>query len=489
MADVGAQSRYSVSSTDDFDEALVYLRQNSLLAETEFLRFARKCGLPIRGVVRGEPGDFLQRGWLSADGVRSDGEALFHPFRIYVVHKLLCTSRAVSEEVDAVASNWNRIVDIAVLLEPLYWPFITGKVTWPGVISEDERVTHLREYRPKVLELVGTLNSEEWKALHENLRLDAASLDDNPELYLLLRLSTWSARDKLKGKIAAGVWFRHMAEVLRRAFEEVHGASWPEEDKAFGVWMKGARTLTYGSETPLENEAEARHHIAVNFGLITGSVVRWYVEGDTEYYAVLTLLPEPGLCNIELVNLKGNLASGKGNIALKLEDGLSQDRKLRRFSFLSFDMDVAENVKLVRRQVEQGRIVGHIAAHLPDFEFANFSLNELVEVAARIDEKAGFSAERLHHADWTGVSSGRQFEQRYMEVSERSQSLKGKEWGKALAEYAAEQPERDGKERPFWAELKAALSARQVKYDQHRDEYSYDSASFKIVPKGKCQEE
>ncbi|MBZ2188239.1 hypothetical protein K8B33_03975 [Alcanivorax sp. JB21] len=485
MADVESRSSDSFSSTDSFQMALEYLRQNRLLAEAEFLHFTRKCGLPIKGVVRGDPGDFLQRGWLNTDGVRGDGEPLFHPFRIYVAHKLLCILRPVSEEVDAVASSCNRIVDIAVLLEPLYWPLITDKVTWPGAVSEDEHATHLQEYRPKVLELVRALNPEEWKVLHENLRQDAASVDDNPDLYLLLRLSTWSARENLKGKVAAGVWFRHMAEVLRRAFEEVHGASWPEEDNAFGVWMKGARTLAYGSETPLENLAEARHHVAVNFGLITGSVVRWYVEGDTEYHAVLTLLPEPGRCNIELVNLKGNLASGKGNIALKLEDGLFQDRKLRRFSFLSFDMDVAANVKLVRRQVEQGRIVGHIAAHQPDFEFANFDLKELLEVAARIDEKAGFSADDLRRATWSDVSGGRQFERRYMEVSKRRQSLKGEEWGKALAEYAADQPERDGSERPFLAELKAALRARQVKYDQHRDEYSYDPASFKIVPKRK----
>jgi len=376
-------------------------------------------------------------------------------------------------------------VDIAVLLEPLYWPLITGKITWPGGISEDEHASRLQEYRPKVLELVRSLNLEEWKALHEKLRCDAANVDDNADLYLLLRLSTWSARDKLKGKVAAGLWFRHMAEVVRRAFQEVHSESWPEEDKAFGVWMKGGRTLVYGSERPLENLSEARHHVAVNFGLITGSVVRWYVEGDTEYHAVLTLLPEPGRLNIELLNLKGNLASGKSNIALKLEDGLSQDRRLRRFSFLSFDMDVAENVKLVGRLVEQGRIVGHIAAHQPDFEFANFDLNELVEVAARFDEQAGFSADCLRRADWTGVWGGRQFEQRYREVSERGRSLKGEEWGKALAEYAADHPERDGNERPFWTELKAALRARLVKYDQHRDNYSYDPASFKLVPKRK----
>jgi len=408
---------------------------------------------------------------------------LFHPFRVYVAHKLLGISRRAPEQVGKAASHWNRVVDLAVLLEPLYWPSITGKITWPGGISEEEQARRLDSYRPKALDVVRSLEPQEWKALHEKLRLDAASVDDNTDLYMLLRVSTWSAREKLKGAVAAGLWFRHMAEVIRWAFEEVHKESWPEEDQAFGVWMKGARTLVYGSERPLEHLAEARQHVAVNFGLITGSVVRWYVEGDTEYNAILALLPEPGRFNIELVNLRGNLASGKANIALKLKDGLLQDRKLRRFSFISFDTDVPENVKLIRRQVEQDHVVGYIAAHQPDFEFANFDLNELVEVAAQLDEHSGFSGDPLRRADWTGILACSDFEKRYKEVSGRGRSLKGEEWGKALAQFASENPKRAGEERHVWKELNAALRARRVKYDQHQKEYSFDVVTFELVPR------
>jgi hypothetical protein len=36
------------------------------------------------------------------------------------------------------------------------------------------------------------------------------------------------------------------------------------------------------------------------------------VEGDTEYYAFLEVLQEPGIYGIELINLRGEIAIAKG---------------------------------------------------------------------------------------------------------------------------------------------------------------------------------
>jgi len=275
-----------------------------------------------------------------------------------------------------------------------------------------------------------------------------------------------------------------MAEVLRLAFEDIHKLSWPEEDHAFGQWMQGERTVAYGSERPLANDLHSRPHLAFHFGLFTGSAVRWYVEGDTEYYAILSVIPKPAKSGVELVNLRGNLATGKDNIALKLRDGLIEDCSLRRFSIISFDTDVDANVKAIRQQVTQGNVVGYIAAHSPDFEFDNFTCEELVEIAARIDETYDFSGASVHDANWAGVTCGSQFEQRYLEVSDRRPAgLKGKEWGIALAEYAGSHPKRMDTqiERPFWREIRAALQARTAHYNLQRKDYYFDPVTFEAV--------
>jgi hypothetical protein len=147
---------------------------------------------------------------------------------------------------------------------------------------------------------------------------------------------------------------------------------------------------------------------------------------------------------------------------------------------ISFDTDVSTNVKAVRRQIDQKHVVGFIAAHKPDFEFANFTIQELAEIAARIDDKNSVSGDQVRNSDWTGICTGKAFEARYKKVSSRKpRSLKGQQWGEALATYILEHPKRsdDGNERPFWREIRAALQARVASYDLqqkfgfHRDTF------------------
>jgi hypothetical protein len=298
-------------------------------------------------------------------------------------------------------------------------------------IGENDQKLRLAKYRGKVLKLVRSLDPTVWANTHATLRTSAAWLDQNSELYVLLRLSSWEQRKELRGRISCALWIRHMAEVIRRGFEEAYQTQWAEEDQAFGHWTPGARVRLFGSERPFDDTLRSKPFLAHRFGLFTGSAIRWYVEGETEYYAVLHILSEPSRLAVELVNLKGEIASEKRNAARKLEDALSEDLALRRFSLISFDRDVKANERAIRQQVEKDNVVGLINANNPDFEFANFTLDELVRIAASMDEHLGFDGEKLRKTDWQGVDASRAFAQRYEKVSERRRPLKGKEWGEA----------------------------------------------------------
>lgn len=246
----------------------------------------------------------------------------------------------------------------------------------------------------------------------------------------------------------------------------------------------GACKIAYGQERPLDHVLQSKPYLAFEFGLFTGSVVRWYVEGETEYHAVHAVIPHPETHGIELINLRGSIEAERSNAALKLHDGLLQDLALRRISMISFDMDVPAARRAVRRQVEEGNVVGFIAAHDPDFEFANFTVAELVEIAARIDEKHGVSGDAVRNADWTGVACGRAFEDRYKAVSARKpRGLKGKEWGRALAAYASEHSSRgdDDGERVFWRSIRTALQGRFAHYDHTREHRGFDPDSFASI--------
>jgi|688.fasta_scaffold219418_1 hypothetical protein len=510
-------------STSDSQELIQELakdlarcRQNRLLSEGEFIRFCKKREIPVWGVVTGDPSLLQNRGLLREDSRREDGSPLYHPFRFYIIYVILeslrnplsrssyldrervlpTLERIVREwlpsdqEISARAAQASEIVELAILLEPLYWRYVTGVIV--NSVCTMEGKLDYTNYSKVVKQYVKKLCPDQWKARHDILRRKAANIDDNGSLYLLLRLSSWEQRQKLTGRISLALWIRHIAEMIRLAFEEIHEVKWDEEDWAYGHWFEDGRRLTYGFERPLDQPDEAQSRLAFLFRLATGSSIRWYVEGETEFYAISKLIPNPSREGIELVNLKGNIATGKDNIAMKLAEALAQDKEQRRFSMISFDADVEANVKLIRKQVSEDRVIGCIAANTPDFEFANFSLEELVKIACRIEEHYGFASQSLLEGDWKGIATGKEFEKRYCSLSKRRpRGLKGSEWGCFLAEYAMEYPVRsdNGQERPVISQVYIGLAARTFHYDSSKESLCFDEESFQLMKKGDKQQQ
>ena len=455
---------------------LAMLRQNWLLTESAFLSFARDRGLGVVGVIKGEPGELHRRGFLSADG-RNGKDLQFHPFRFHALQQALNAGDRITTEK---ARQWNSTAELAILLEPLYWPEVVGHLRFQ--IGEMDHKIQSRPVQAQGHPATAPPGCERWAKIHEALRIDAAWIDPNRELYILLRLSLWAQREALRGRIAGALWLRHMAEVIRRGFEEVHAVRWPEEDRAFGRWTPGARARLFGSERPYDDPLRSKGFIAYQFGLFTGSTLRWYVEGETEYYAILHLLEQPAKLGIELVNLRGEISAEKRNAARKLEDALKEDLALRRFSVISFDRDLEPNVRAIRAQIVQGHVVGLIDANDPDFEFANFSLDELVEVAARMDDQFGLDGGKVRRANWQGIKSAQAFADHYSKISDRHSSPKGKVWGKALAAWALKHSAapRSGAERPFLRMISAAFWAWHSNYEIREGPFRNRSADIRI---------
>lgn len=481
------------------------LRQNRLMGESQFLSFLQDRGLPVSGVVGGEPGEFVRRMWLDCDKRDGDGSPLFHPFRMFPVHRILerCDLRISTtnslhphgylrlaerllkemprdDEFRGVGREWNRVVDLAVLLEPIYWPGIVERRPWSGYLSEENA---WRGFRSKTLDFLRTLDSKLWKRVHECLLIDAAWLDDNPMVYVLLRVAKWEQRETLKGRLSAALWLRHMAEVIRCGFEEAFDERWPEEYEGFGHWPEGTKERIFGAERPLDSAMRTKPFVAREFGLFTGSSVRWYVEGDTEYFAFLELLSDPVYYSIELVNLHGEVAARRGNTVMKLENMLREDRRLRRFSMISLDGDVGENKRFTRIQILDDNLVGKVAWHNPDFEFANFSFTELVEIAATMDESMGLWGSPIRDAKCGAITGAKAFEQWYRSASTRSGAdLKGEAWGRALGRYASEHPKTEaGHERPMIGQMRAAAFGWSTAYVSHHRHFTLDPDTFEVV--------
>ncbi len=241
---------------------LATCRQNPLLSEGEFIRFCKKRDVPVFGVIAGDPGKLQARGLLREDARSDRSFPLYHPFRFYIVYEVLDSLRIPlarssylerekvlptlerhlrerlpsDKQISARAAKANEIVELAILLEPIYWQYVTGIIA--GSAFSMEGKPDNSSYIKTVKQYVKSLCPEQWKANHDILRRRAAHIDDNGSLYLLLRLSCWEQRKKLTGRISLALWIRHIAETIRLAFEELHEVKWDEEDWAYGHWLE-----------------------------------------------------------------------------------------------------------------------------------------------------------------------------------------------------------------------------------------------------------
>ena len=230
------------------------LRQVDLVDKSQLFTFLCDRGLAQYGM-----GDRFEARLkeLFGDSPSPDGTDEFHPFRFFTMFRALQNRSGSTRS----PSAEDESIDLAVLLEPIYWPEITYRKT--GNLAADEYWRLLDDYKRPVSALLQQEDGNDWKPRHEKLLRIAARLDSNQELYLLLRLSGWDQRKKLTGSVSAALWIRHIAEVIRRGFEEAHGARWPEEDGIFGR----LRSRLLGSERLLDQPALSRRHVARRFEL------------------------------------------------------------------------------------------------------------------------------------------------------------------------------------------------------------------------------
>jgi len=305
----------------------------------------------------------------------------------------------------------------------------------------------------------------------------------NEKLYLLLRLSKWNCREHLKGRIAAALWLRHIAEVLRLGFEDVYEVHWKEEFEGGQKWPKEIGERLFGSHRPLDNELKTIPYLVSFFGLHKGSTVRWYIEGYTELGSISGFLSgAAGDYGIEIVNLKGCFGRIRGNakLVLDLRSSLEEDKRLKRFSMISFDTDNQETRKQISKLIKDKCIVGSLHPHSPDFEFANFSLEELIQALAQFDEESGYDSTPFKEPIAGIIENARHLEKFYckLTLSNRT-SLKGEDWGHLLGRLAKLTPfNSDGKKRPIIEQISNAIRSRRARYDYHIANYKLNQESF-----------
>lgn len=197
---------------------------------------------------------------------------------------------------------------------------------------------------------------------------------------------------------------------------------------------KRLRESWFGTDRPLDYPSFYKQRTLQRMGLDPSIRVNWYVEGSTELGYLQSALGSPRDCQVQILNRKGHFA---GKTVERIFEEVQADLEAERFTFISIDDDVKENVESVRRLVDNNLVVGFISVSKPDFEFANFDLAELIEAAIIFDgtdpKDPIDSSSLLENADWSEVLNGGSFSDHYVRLHRQTRRCpKGYRWGATL---------------------------------------------------------
>ncbi len=444
-------------------------------------------------------------------------EFYFHPFRFYVLYRIdrilslnICPmqmlvsvgdypkvlGRIISDfqkwSADPEFLNhvckWNEITTLCVATEPCVYERIFKMLKsspWVGFSEQRRRIQEHWKELAKYYQKAGLKALEDFR---QDLCANAKFLDPNKEVHMILRLMTGRYRENVKGELGGALQLLTMAETLRLASEDVFGKQLREEDElGFGHKSSWMKKELYGSSRIIDAGSRVANEYLRQFGLDYGVRLRWYVEGDTEYGALNSVIGQYSA--IELVNLKGSVIE-KRRKGVSFRDSLRNDLKAGIFSFVSIDTDNENYVRVLRKSAECDEICGEIYLADPDIEFANFTLPELEEIIWEIavENGAKTSIRNEFHQAISGAKSGEELWKRARKaVPELQNSGKGIYWGEKLMEFALENPEFDedvmdeSKTRPLVEALNAAFRSVHADYHLTRREYQIDPSSLRLV--------
>ena len=204
---------------------------------------------------------------------------------------------------------------------------------------------------------------------------------------------------------------------------------------------------------------------------------------------------------VPVTNLHGLMKSSEGNQMLTFFwDELQADLKNQVYSLVMIDEDLEENVKPVRgaarlnQTSENEGMFGRFFLANPDFELANFEIEELEEIlwkwVAEYTETSPSQTERelLHSyvkdaTGSTGFFDGVGHATRFL--PQLTGYKKGAEWGAKLMDYAWEHPLKQSRKRQIREAVELVLFWEKTtgleRYGISRKKYRVDPTTGKIV--------
>lgn len=411
----------------------------------------------------------------SSSGSPSDS-LLWHPFQLWFFYQLArnleinialdaslsgpeayakLAQRLVSEvpeRMEKIANEsehtaFQRVLALLLLVEPIVHISISSSISLHPHLGESlDKYFSWRESlnSSALLSSVG-LTVEEVERWHHNLAANAHISDPVNDFRILLRHANRRKLEKLEGRALLALGLYDMAEVLRRYLEQFHGRELLEEDDViYGPQGPDVKRRFYGSPRTADFNRTVFRRIVRDFDLDPQARTIWFIEGDTEE-AYIKRMAERLHIDLDRAGVDVMNLNGLGGLSSdRLMELLERFRREEIFPFVSIDSDARqEHLRCLRNYASKGLLPIGFKVWNPDFEASNFSYDELAKVANQIAANAGFTADITPAEIEQEMTKGSQPVGKTIEKLWNKRLFfgnKGAAWGKALADWASNNP-------------------------------------------------
>ncbi len=369
-----------------------------------------------------------------------------------------------------ILSYLNTLVSLSAIIEPTTHRIVYEKISICHPHSFEEMVLELEKLQDQVIELLHEIGEDRLIYFKNEFCKAAYSLDSNNDLHLLIRLMRSDRRSNLKGQIAAAMQLKEASEGFRRLMELMYQKDFPEEDACgYATVNQERKIMMYGNTRILDGERKTSNLFIRSLGLDFGIKVNVYVEGETELSAIKSIFENNS--RVAIINLGGNFVEKR---VLAFRESLRKDIAMQIYSFVVFDGDKEDNLRVVKRAAENEDFFGEFSVSKPDFEYGNLSTNELCEIVSiATGEKLNVIKAAFIDVAATCKSAKKFFEVLHRQYPNLKKIDKGEAWGKALAEYILEHHS-DKDEKPF------VHLVQMIRRVLNSSSYKYDFGSLKL---------
>ena len=289
-----------------------------------------------------------------------------------------------------------------------------------------------------------SVSTEELSQWRDKVLFDAYTFDPAADLYLLLRSMPFDQRNRFKGRLRLAYDLYEIAEVIRLFLEEVSDKpivkEWDPNGHTDTPWVE----RVYGSQ-PKFGSPDFLRPVVRHFGLDPAFRMLWLVEGDTEEGFILRYADQLGANIGEFVTIRNFGGDGSFQRQIPAIDADLQAAKEEQcFVTLTFDDDSTNTRSRLEGLVQNGLVNVPFVLNKPDFELENFTVGQLVSVAATwasdLSKPIKLNRQTLAQKVSQRIAEKKQGFQKafnavlYLNGEKQFKLSKGAEWGKRLAD-------------------------------------------------------